>query len=292
MPIYNKDMKTIIQPNLLYEFLNTIDESGLTIKSNKVATKIDSDKWSFYCRNIDGNFPNVDAVIPRESNKLLTIDLNELRNCLDSDFAKKYEKESNNKDGIFVFNHEHEVYIGTYDRYARENKKEKIEKLCTANINVKEEFYYYNDQSILLIMPVMTDDEKVDFSFGKKVLQRVISIVSDKKLEMHYSALNRAYLVPINSFDYKKTTKEHKVKEQPAKLKEVKKQKENSEKTELLEAIETLNMLGELEQNEQERKEIYEALDVLNMIKESNNYENGGMLKRNFSFTPIQTPLN
>lgn len=292
MPIYNKDIKTIIQPNLLYEFLNTIDESELHIKANKVATKIDSDKWSFYCRNIDGNFPNVDAVIPRESNKLLTIDLNELRNCLDSDFAKKYEKESSNKDGIFVFNHEHEVYVGTYDRYARENKKEKIEKLCTANISVKEESYYYNDQSILLIMPVMTDDEKVDFSFGKKILQRVISIVSDKKLEMHYSALNRAYLVPINSFDYKKTTKEHKVKEQPAKLKEVKKQKENSEKTELLEAIETLNMLGELEQDEKERKEIYEALDVLNMIKESNNYENGGMMKRDFSFTPIQTPLN
>jgi hypothetical protein len=109
---------------------------------------------------------------------------------------------------------------------------------------------------------------------------------------MHYSELNRAYLVPIHSFDYKKTTKEHKVKEQPARIKELKSKKENSEKAELLEAIETLNMLGDLEQNEQERKEIFEAIEVLNMIKKSNNYENGGMMKRNLSFTPIQTPLN
>jgi hypothetical protein len=292
MPMYNKDLKTIIQPNYLYDYLNAVEESSLTIKSNKVATKINSDKWSFYCRNIDGNFPNVDAIIPRESNKLISLDLSELRNCLNSDFAKKYESESNNKDGIFIFNHEHEVFIGTFDRYARENKKEKIEKLCNANISVKDDYYYYNDQSILLIMPVMTDDENVNFSFGKKILQRVISIVSDKKLEMHYSALNRAYLTPIHSFDYKKTTKEHKVKEQPAKLKEVKAKKENSEKAELLEAIETLSMLGDLEQDEQERKEIFEALEILNMIKKSSNYENGGMMKRNLSFTPIETPLN
>ena len=295
MPIYNKDLKTIIQPNYLYDYLNAIEESALTIKSNKIATKIDSDKWSFYCKNIDGNFPNYDAIIPRENNKLLSLELNELRNCINSDFAKKYVSESDNKDKIFVFNNEHEIFIATYDQYGRGDNKDKvqnIEKLCNANISVKEQEYYYNDGSILLTMPTYTSNEKSNFSFRKKILERVISIVSDKNLEMHFSEINRPYLTPINSFDYKKTTKEHKVKEQPAKLKEVKKQKENSEKTELLEAIETLNMLGELEQDKKERKEIYEALDVLNMIKESNNYENGGMLKRNFSFTPIQTPLN
>ena len=271
MPIYNKDIKTIIQPSLLYDFLNTIDESALTIKSNKIATKIDSDKWSFYCRNIDGNFPNVDAVIPRENNKLLTIDLNELRNCIDSDFAKKYEKESSNKDGIFVFNHEHEVYVGTYDRYARENKKEKIEKLCTANISVKEEYYHYNDQSILLIMPVMTDDEKVDFSFGKKILQRVISIVSDKKLEMHYSALNRAYLVPIHSFDYKKTTKEHKVKEQKMSKEEIQLVDSINEVSEIKDAIETIELLMESATGK-DKKEYKEAIEVLNLLLETYSY--------------------
>jgi hypothetical protein len=271
MPILNKDLKTIIQPKYLYDYLNAVEETTLFIKSNRVGTKIDSDKWSFYCRNIDGNFPNYDAVIPRESNKLISVDLSEIRNCLNSDFAKQYESESNNKDGIFVFNHEHEVYIGTYDKYARENKKEKIEKLCTANISVKEDNYYYNDQSILLVMPVMTDDENVNFSFGKKILQRVISIVSDKKLEMHYSELNRAYLVPIHSFDYKKTTKEHKVKEQKLSKEETQIVESINEITEIKKAIEVMEILIETATIE-DKKEYKQAIEVLQILLETFEY--------------------
>ena len=271
MPILYKDLKTIIEPKYLYDYLNAVEETTLFIKSNRVGTKIDSNKWSFYCRNIDENFPNYDAVIPRESNKLISVDLSEIRNCLNSDFAKQYESESNNKDGIFVFNHEHQVYIGTFDRYARENKKEKIEKLCTANISVKEDYFYYNDQSILLIMPVMTDDENVNFSFGKKILQRVISIVSDKKLEMHYSELNRAYLVPIHSFDYKKTTKEHKVKEQKLSKEETKLVESVNEVTEIKDAIETIEILMD-GATAKDKKEYKEALEVLHLLLETYSY--------------------
>jgi DNA polymerase III sliding clamp (beta) subunit (PCNA family) len=276
MPIYNKDIKTIIDPKSIYDFLNTIEESALHIKSNRIATKIDSEKWSLYSRNIDGNFPNYDAVIPRESNKLLSIDLEQLRKCIDSDFTKKYERESKNKDGIFVFNKENEIYIATDIGY-REKEIEGIEKLCETNVDSKTQQYQYRDENILLIMPV-TYGEQTNFCFGKRILQRVINIVNDKKLEMHYSEFNRPYLVKIDSFVYEKTTKEHKIKEQKLTqknleqiaelddLKEVLEPSESADNNELNEAIETLEILLESAKGK-DKKEIKEAIEILKMLK-------------------------
>ena len=97
------------------------------------------------------------------------------------------------------------------------------------------------------------------------------AIVNDNKLELHYSELNRAYLVPINSFDFKATTKEYKVREQKPSVAEIKLVSTINEVNEIKEAIETLEMLLE-SATRKDKKEIKEAIEVLEMLLDTYEY--------------------
>ena len=271
MPIYNKEIKTVIQPINLYNFLNSTEHTALKIQSNKSNTVISNGDRSFYCRNLDGNYPNYDAVIQTYSTKLAIVSLDKLRKAIDSDLAKSYLKE--NRDGSFIFNKENDVFIAMHK--SRQNTRddleiEKSDKLCEANVDYKEEQFYKGDKSLLLVMPVMSD-QQTNFAFGVKIFQRVLKVVNDNKLELHYTEFNRAYLVPIHSFDFKKTTVEHKVKEQKPTVEEKQIMSSISEIDEIKEAIETLEMLSEMA-NRKDKKEINEAIEVLQMLLDTYDY--------------------
>lgn len=264
MPEVYKDMKFIIQPKKLYDFLNSTENTALTIKSNLVATTIQSDSWSFYARNIDGNYPNYDAIMPKETNKLAVVNLEPIKKALNSEMVKKYVKEAYNKDKVFIFNKENEIFIATG------TSGENIEKICDTNVDFTLKDYYNNSQSVLLFMP-FGYDKQTNFSFRKDLVDRVAKIVNDNKLELHYTELNRPYLIPIHSFEFKTTTKEYKVKEQKPSIAEIKLVSEINEVAEINEAIETLEMLVETA-NRKDKKEIKEAIEVLQMLLDTYDY--------------------
>ena len=107
-------MKFIIQPKRLYDFLNSTENTALTIKSNLVSTSIQSDNWSFYARNIDGNYPNYDAVMPKETTKLAVVNLEPIKKAFNTEMVKNYVREASSKDKVFIFNEENEIFIAKY----------------------------------------------------------------------------------------------------------------------------------------------------------------------------------
>jgi DNA polymerase III sliding clamp (beta) subunit (PCNA family) len=271
MPVYNKDMKFIIQPKRLYDFLNSTENTALTIKSNVVATSIQSDYWSFYARNIDGNYPNYDAVMPKETTKLAVVNLEPIKKAFSSEMVKNYVKEASFRDGVFIFNQDNNIFIA--NQLSRGNYPypiERIEKICETNVDFSLKDYYNNSQSVLLFMP-FGYDKQTNFSFRKDLVDRVAKIVNHNKLELHYTELNRPYLIPIDSFEFKTTTKEYKVREQKPSVAEIKLVSSINEVNEIKEAIETLEMLSETA-NRKDKKEINEAIEVLQMLLDTYEY--------------------
>ena len=264
MPVYNKEMKFIIQPKRLYDFLNSTENTALTIKSNLVSTSIQSDNWSFYARNIDGNYPNYDAVMPKETTKLAVVNLEPIKKAFNTEMVKNYVREASSKDKIFIFNEENEIFIATY------SSGDNIEKICETNVDFSLKDYYNENQSVLLFMP-FGYGKQTNFAFRKDLVDRVLKIVNDNKLELHYTELNRPYLIPIHSFEYKTTTKEHKVKEQKPSIAEIKLVSTINEVNEIKEAIETLEMLSETA-TRKDKKEIKEAVEVLQMLLDTYEY--------------------
>jgi hypothetical protein len=264
MPEVFKDMKFIIQPKRLYDFLNSTEHTNLRIRCNLVATTIESDSWSFYARNIDGNYPNYEAVIPNETSKLVSVGIEPIKKAFSSQMVKNYVKEAYNKDKVFIFNKENEIFIATY------TNGENIEKIGETNIDFKLDNYYNNNKNVLLIMP-FGFDKQTNFAFRKDLLERVFKIVNDNKLDLHYNEMNRAYLIPIDTFDFKATTKEYKVREQKPSVAEVKLVSTINEVNEIKEAIETLEMLSETA-TRKDKKEINEAIEVLQMLLDTYEY--------------------
>jgi DNA polymerase III sliding clamp (beta) subunit (PCNA family) len=264
MPVHNKEMKFIIQPKRLYDFLNSTENTALTIKSNLVATSIQSDNWSFYARNIDGNYPNYDAVMPKETTNLAVVNLEPIKKAFNTEMVKNYVREASSKDKVFIFNKENEIFIATY------TSGDKIEKICETNVDFSLKNYYNENQSVLLFMPFVYGNQ-TNFAFRKDLVDRVLKIVNDNKLELHYTELNRPYLIPIHSFEYKTTTKEHKVKEQKPSIAEIKLVSTINEVNEIKEAIETLEMLSETA-TRKDKKEIKEAVEVLQMLLDTYEY--------------------
>lgn len=264
MPEVFKDMKFIIQPKRLYDFLNATEHNNLRVRCNLVATTIESDNWSFYARNIDGNYPNYEAVIPNETSKLVSVGIEPIKKSFNTEMVKNYVKEAYSKDKVFIFNKENEIFIAT------DTSGDNIEKICETNVDFRLDNYYNDNKNVLLIMP-FGYNKQTNFAFRKDLLERVFKIVNSNKLDLHYSEMNRAYLIPIDTFEFKTTTKEHKVREQKPSVAEIKLVSTINEVNEIKEAIETLEMLLETA-TRKDKKEIKEAIEVLQMLLDTYEY--------------------
>jgi hypothetical protein len=229
-----------------------------------VATTIESDNWSFYARNIDGNYPNYEAVIPNETSKLVSVGIEPIKKSFNTEMVKNYVKEAYSKDKVFIFNKENEIFIAT------DTSGDNIEKICETNVDFRLDDYYNDNKNVLLIMP-FGYNKQTNFAFRKDLLERVFKIVNSNKLDLHYNEMNRAYLIPIDTFDFKATTKEHKVREQKPSVAEIKLVSTINEVNEIKEAIETLEMLLETA-TRKDKKEIKEAIEVLQMILDTYEY--------------------
>ena len=270
IPLYNREIQTVIDPVWLFGFLNKLEEGALHIKSNKVATIIDSESKSFYCRNVDGNYPNLEAVIPQESEDLISIEYSALKKCLNNEFMKNYKRHTDKYEIIGVFDKNGELFVGRRTKNLPNAEFKDIEKLCDVTFESSKEEYRYDGQSVLLAMPLIAEVQD-NFAFDEELLSKVMTIVNDSVIQMHHNGTKRAFLIPIHSFEYEKTTIEHKTREQKPTLEQEQMIAEVEEIDEIKEAIEVMQMLLETAPKK-DKKEIVEAIEVMEMLLES--YQN------------------
>jgi len=270
IPLYNREIQTVIDPLWLFAFLDKLEEGALHIKSNKVATIIDSESKSFYCRNIDGNYPNLEAVIPQTSDDLVSIEYSALKKCLNNEFMKNYKRHTDKYEMVGVFDKAGELFVGRRSKQVTNPEFKDVEKLCDVTFKSSKEEYRYDGQSVLLAMPLIAEQQD-NFIFDEELLSKVMTIVNDSVIQMHHNGTKRAFLIPIHSFEYEKTTIEHKTREQKPTIEQEQIIAEVEEIDEIKEAIEVMQMLLETAPKK-DKKEIVEAIEVMEMLLES--YQN------------------
>lgn len=300
---YDFEAKYILNPKYINIFLDNVENHSLFISSNRRKTLIECAKADLYTENIDGNYPNYEAIIPRYLENKITLDLSETKKCLNGEKSKSYIK-SNNRETPIIFHNEDSLMIGiTIGNTTGEILKE--EALCNIKINVIDENYSYNSGSMLLVMPFLDRNKEYNFAFKKEIFDKIIDIVSDGELVMHYTQKNSAYMIPIHGITFdntKKTTKKREQKPTSAQIEAVIKEDQKSqENSEINEAIDILHLLSDSASTDEERNEIEEALEILEMLQ-TDSFEEGGSIEplsasgnyssNEFGDTVIETPLD
>jgi DNA polymerase III sliding clamp (beta) subunit (PCNA family) len=292
----DRELEYILPTKYLKDFIKLADGS-LHFKCNLTNVFIEADNLEYIARAIDGKYPNYEAVIPKQNDKMIVFDHEQMNKCLKSkEYQELIAKYKGQKNIYFEFtNSSDKLFVCAYEDlvYNRVDKLVDELELCSIDFNFKEvDKTFTQSDSLFLLMPkINTPKENQYFTFGQYYFDVMLETITDTEVECYFTEPNRAYIFPIDAIDYKKTLPEEKTKQQPKKVAKAKKEAVNVEKEQVREAIETLLMLAEIEENEEQRKEIYEALEILNMLKED-SYEYGGALGKKLSFEPIRTPLN
>lgn len=296
---FNKDdreLEYILPVKYLNDFVKLADGS-LHFKCSLSNIFIEAENLDFIGKTIDGKYPNYEAVIPKQNDKMIVFDHAQMNKCLKSpEVANQVAKYKGNKDVFFTLSNEGNNLFLKVTKEIRFNVEyqlvDKI-KLCEIEFNYEQvDTNIGLDKSVFLLMPSKDEfKENQYFSFRKEFFDTMLETITDTEVECYFTEPNRAYIFPIDAIDYKKTLPEEKTKQQPKKVAKAKKEAVNVEKEQVREAIETLLMLAEIEENEEQRKEIYEALEIINMLKEE-SFESGGIMSRKLTFEPIRTPLN
>jgi DNA polymerase III sliding clamp (beta) subunit (PCNA family) len=277
---FNKDsreLEYILPVKYLKDFVKLADGS-LHFKCSMSNIFIEADNLDFIGRTIDGKYPNYDAVIPRDSTKMIVFDHVAMNKCLKSpEMTNLIAKYKGRKDIIFdFFNIGNTLNIKVSERKSYNVQSELIEaiELCKIDFNYQEvESTLSLDQSAFLLMPSKDEfKENQYFSFRKEFFDVMLETITDTEVDCYFSEPNRPYVFPIDAIDYKKTLKVEKTKQQKLSKKdleqivELEDMKEVLESNELQEAIETLEMLIGTAKGK-DKKDIKEALEILKMLQ-------------------------
>jgi DNA polymerase III sliding clamp (beta) subunit (PCNA family) len=277
---FNKDdreLEYILPVNYLKDFVKLADGS-LHFKCSLSNIFIEAENLEFIARATDGNYPNYEAVIPKENNKKIVFDHSLISKCLKSEkYISLVAKYKDDKNILYqIFNSGDKLFIKAYTIYGSSIiTKEEVE-FCSVNISFSETNKRITENdSLFLLMPVMVDTEVADryFAFSKYYFDVMLKTITDTEVECYFTEPNRAYIFPIDAIDYKKTLPVEKKKQQKLSKADVKMIEEmetiQSESNELQDAIETLIMLIETAKGK-EKREIKEALEILQMLNENN----------------------
>ena len=292
----DRNLEYILPVKYLKDFVKLADGS-LHFKCNLTNIFVEAENLEYVARAIDGKYPNYEAVIPKENDKMMVFNHVQMNNCLKSkEYLNLLAKYKGQKNVYFnLMNSGDKLYVRVNESmgYKVQDKMLEEVELCNINFNfTKTDKTFTIYDSLFLLMPTMdTAMQNQYFAFRKDFFNVMLETITDTEVECYFTEPNRAYLFPIDAIDYKKTLPDEKTKQQHKKVAKAKKEAVNVDKEQIREAIETLLMLAEMEQNEEQRKEIYEALEILNMLKED-SYEYGGTLSKKINFEPIRTPLN
>jgi GNAT superfamily N-acetyltransferase len=238
--IYDKkDFQFILSQSNLMKFLKVLDESPIEVKAYNKNVAFDTDDYNFTSKTIDGKYPNYNSVISAFKNKKITINVKDLFICLKSkeaqDFIKKHKKEDVMLiDRAGSKENELDLYLFVFED-TRDNSSRKIEdevKICTVKYKY-EEGTYQTHSNVMLLMPIMNNEDAAHFAFREKFFREILDVVNCEDVEIFYDEKNRAYLIDGDCFKYKHTIQA--VKKSPVKtsvVEEVRTEKEIVEQEE------------------------------------------------------------
>ena len=234
-----KDFQFILSQSNLMKFLKVLDESPIEVKAYNKNVVFDTDDYNFTSKTIDGRYPNYNGVISAFKNKKITINVKDLFICLKSkeaqDFIKKHKKEDVMLiDRVGSKENELDLYLFVFED-TRDNSSRKIEdevKICTVKYKY-EEGTYQTHSNVMLLMPIMNNEDAAHFAFREKFFREILDVVNCEDVEIFYDEKNRAYLIDGDCFKYKHTIQA--VKKSPIKasvVEEVRTEKEIVEQEE------------------------------------------------------------
>jgi DNA polymerase III sliding clamp (beta) subunit (PCNA family) len=275
----------VLNLNLLVDFLKISDEFT-TLKTNQNILILESINSKFVSKNVDGNYPNYKSILPTEFTKKIVLNAKEIIECFKTTEVKNFIKENKqkNKDGIFnliatednleaiilKFKVETKTRIPQSSSYKLETAAE-IE-LCHTKINLEDFKESKIIDSLLLIMPIMAEEEKLLFAFNVSLFEQLISNYNNDKATMYSVSPTRAFLIDAAPLDFNKTVNYKRglyVIESPGF--NVKKTRNNKKaeiekglkSIDIQEAIEALELTLEFTEKNSDQKEIQEAIEAL-----------------------------
>lgn len=187
----------------LYNFLkyNDSEKAVLSFQSKEVEYnkgvwyKVVCGSAMFIARLTEGKYPNYEAVIPRLTNRKITVNAKELYPCLVSAKAKQFQKDNGNATYIEVVDGK-AIQVNSDSVVAgyKKDKAPRVENpLCDVVVTAEEEEKEIDTtQSFFLIMPVMGESDI--FNMGYKLFLRGIEIMGQDVITFYNQSKERAFV--------------------------------------------------------------------------------------------------
>jgi DNA polymerase III sliding clamp (beta) subunit (PCNA family) len=238
----DRELEYILPTKYLKDFIKLADGS-LHFKCNLTNVFIESDNLEYIARAIDGKYPNYEAVIPKQNDKMIVFDHAQMNKCLKSpEVANQMAKYKGNKDVFFTLSNEGNNLFLKVTKEIRFNVEyqlvDKI-KLCEIEFNYEQvDTNIGLDKSVFLLMPSKDEfKENQYFSFRKEFFDVMLETITDTEVECYFTEPNRAYIFPIDAIDYKKTLPDEKTKQQKLSKKDLEQISELEDLKDVLEPI-------------------------------------------------------
>jgi DNA polymerase III sliding clamp (beta) subunit (PCNA family) len=238
----DRELEYILPTKYLKDFIKLADGS-LHFKCNLTNVFIESDNLEYIARAIDGKYPNYEAVIPKQNDKMIVFDHAQMNKCLKSpEVANQVAKYKGNKDVFFTLSNEGNNLFLKVTKEIRFNVEyqlvDKI-KLCEIEFNYEQvDTNIGLDKSVFLLMPSKDEfKENQYFSFRKEFFDTMLETITDTEVECYFTEPNRAYIFPIDAIDYKKTLPDEKTKQQKLSKKDLEQISELEDLKDVLEPI-------------------------------------------------------
>jgi DNA polymerase III sliding clamp (beta) subunit (PCNA family) len=204
-----EDFTIILQKGLMQQFLEFTQSKSITIKSTKRDSIIESKEGTYISRNIDQRYPNYEGVIRQYSEFALTLDIKELKDCLEEkiaiDFIKKHKAQTS---GSIIAKKIDEtraeimiIAMDSTGNYAVEVDRIKICEI----IYQKKQGNFASTDSVALLMPKRIEEEVI-FCFAIDFFHDLLDVCSSDKIEMYEKQKSEAYIVPYESIAYENTS--------------------------------------------------------------------------------------
>lgn len=200
----------ILSLNLLVDFLK-ISDTYTVFKTNNKISIWENENSKFVSKNIEGIYPKYRNILPTEFTKKIVLNAKEIIECFKNNEVKNFIKENKqkNKNGIFQLiateNNLQAIHLKFLEASNNELETSAEIELCHTKIHLEDFTENKNIDSLLLIMPIMSKEEKLLFAFNVSLFEQLISNYNNDKAIMYSVAPNKAFLIDAAPLDFNQT---------------------------------------------------------------------------------------
>jgi DNA polymerase III sliding clamp (beta) subunit (PCNA family) len=98
--VIGSDFQILVPREFVSNFANALSRAGASLSSNDKQIKVSHDSGTYFCKQIDGNFPNYKAAIPEKTRPLGVVKVEEIKSVVESCIGYSAHEEA---PGVFKF---------------------------------------------------------------------------------------------------------------------------------------------------------------------------------------------